>query len=247
MADNKQEMPEDIQKQVRANVLMMKAADAYEVGEYDEAIRLLKEATAIVPENASLWFELAKGYRETGDYDGEIECYKKMIEAQADDGQVWLNMALAYRVMGKLPEEMYSLVMAADKGTEIAGSDEEKAVIVDRYKELLAQRVQARNPLSLEDRVPVYNPDTDEAPDQATCMVCFQKIDKKKQEGQVLMCPHCRRVGHFLCLASWLQTPSNQICPVCHGMLDFSLENYDMREALGIGKRKHPENTDQGG
>nr|MDO8086930.1 tetratricopeptide repeat protein [Candidatus Sigynarchaeum springense] len=238
MAEKKQELPEDLQKQVKANVLMMKAADAYEVGEYDEAIHFLKEAVSLVPENASLWFELAKGYREMGDYDREIDCYKRIIDARADDGQVWLNMALAYRIMGKLPEEMYSLIMASDKGTEISGSDEEKAVIIDRYKELLAQHVQGRNPFSLEDRVPVYNPDTDEAADQATCMICFKKIDKKKHEGQVLMCPHCKRVGHFICMASWLQTPSNQICPVCHGLLDFSLDNYDMKEALGISKQK---------
>ncbi len=240
MADKKQELPEDIQKQVRANVLMMKAAEAYEAGEYDDAIQLLQEATTIVPENASLWFELAKAYREIDDFDSEIACYKRIIEARGDDGQVWLNMALTYRIMGKAPEEMYSLVMAADKGTDLGDSDDEMAVVVDRYKELLANRVQARNPFSLEDRVPVYNPDTDEAADQATCMICFQKIDKKKQEGQVLMCPHCKRVGHFICMASWLQTPSNQICPVCHGLLDFSLENYDMKEALGIGKSKRP-------
>jgi tetratricopeptide (TPR) repeat protein len=239
MAENKKDLPDDIQKQVKANVLMMKAAEAYDEGEYDEVISLLKEAVAIVPENASLWFELAKGYRETSDFDSEIDCYKQIIDTRADDGQVWLNMALAYRIIGKLPEEMYALVMASDKGTDLAGSDDEKAVIIDRYKELLAQHVQARNPFSLEDRVPVYNPDTDEAADQATCMICFQKIDKKKEEGQVLMCPHCKRVGHFVCMASWLQTPSNQICPVCHGLLDFSLDNYDMKEALGIGKHKH--------
>ncbi len=239
MAEHKQDLPDDIQKQVKANVLMMKAAKAYNAGEYDDVVRLLKEAVALVPENPSLWFELAKGYRETNDFDSEIDCYKKIIDARTDDGQVWLNMALTYRIIGKLPEEMYSLVMAADKGTEITGSDDEKGVIIDRYKELLAQRVQARNPFSKEDNVPVYNPDTDEAADQATCMICFQKIDKKKEDGQILLCPHCRRVGHFICMASWLQTPSNQICPVCHGLLDFSLDNYDMKEALGIVKHKH--------
>ncbi|NMC07616.1 MAG: tetratricopeptide repeat protein [Candidatus Lokiarchaeota archaeon] len=238
MADNKQDLPDDIQKQVKANVFMMKAAEAYEAGEYDDAIDLLKEAISIVPENSSLWFELAKGHRELGEFDKEIDCYKRIVDMKADDGQVWLNMALAYRVIGKYPEEMYALVMAADKGTDITGSDEEKAVIIDRYKELLGQRIQARNPFSHEDRVPVYNPDMDEAADQATCMICFQKIDKRKEEGELLMCPHCKRIGHFVCLASWLQTPSNQICPVCHGLLDFSLENYDMKVALGIEKDK---------
>jgi tetratricopeptide (TPR) repeat protein len=239
VAENKHELPDDIQKQVKANVLMMKAAEAYDAGEYEDVIALLKEAVAIVPENPSLWFELAKGYREMSDFDGEVDCYKKIIDMRGDDGQVWLNLALTYRIRGKLPEEMYALVMAADKGTDITGSDDEKEVIIDRYKELLAQRVRARNPFSHEDRVPVYNPDTDEAADQATCMICFQKVDKKKEEGQILLCPHCKRIGHFVCMASWLQNPSSQICPVCHGPLDFALENYDMKEALGIGKHDH--------
>ncbi len=231
MAEN---LPEDIQKQVKANVLMMKAADAYNEGEYDEVIRLLKEAVVLVPENPSLWFELAKGYREVSDFDSEIDCYKRIIDAGADDGQVWLNMALTYRVIGKMPEEMYSLIMASDKGTDFIGNDDEITVIVDRYKELITQRVRARDPFSLENRVPVYNPDTDKAADKATCMICYQKIDKKKDKDVCLQCPKCQRIAHFLCLASWLQSPTNQVCPVCFSPLDFSLDNYDMKAALGL-------------
>jgi tetratricopeptide (TPR) repeat protein len=236
MNEKKPDANEDIQKQVKANILMMRASEAYETGEYEESIKFLKEAVELVPENASLWYELAKAYRELSDFTSEIDCYKKVIDLKADDAELWLNMALSYRIMGKSPEEMYCLIVASDKGADIIGEDVDKAIVIDRYKELVAQKIRSRNPFSKEDRVPVYEPDATENPDQATCMICFMKVDKVKDKGQILMCPHCKRVGHFVCLASWLQNPSNQICPVCHGPLDFDFENYDMKAVMGISK-----------
>ena len=235
MNEKKPAIDEDIQRQVRANVLMMQASEAYDFGDYQEAADALKEAVELVPENSSLWFELAKNYRELGDYPSEIECYQKIIELGADDAETWLNMALSYRIIGKAPEEMYCLIKASDKGTSFIGEDEEKAVVIDRYKELLAQKVRARDPLSKEDIVPIYKPEATENPDQATCIICFKKIDKEKEKGKLLMCPHCKRLGHFVCFASWLQDPSHQVCPVCQGSLDFTLENYDLKSAMGMG------------
>jgi tetratricopeptide (TPR) repeat protein len=232
--DKKPDLDEDTQNQVKINVLMMRAIEAYDEGEYQDAADLLKEAVDLVPENANLWFELARNYRELGDYPAEIDCYMKIIELRADDAELWLNMALSYRIIGKAPEEMFCLIMASDKGTGFIGENEEKAVVIDRYKELVAQKIRARNPFSKEDIVPIYTPELSENPDQATCIVCFQKIDKEKEKGQILMCPHCKRVGHFVCLASWLQDPSRQVCPVCQGSLDFTLENYDLKSVMGI-------------
>ncbi|HME52345.1 MAG TPA: hypothetical protein VKM55_09020 [Candidatus Lokiarchaeia archaeon] len=235
MNEKKSAIDEDIQNQVKANVLMMQATEAYDVGEYQTAADFLKEAVEIVPENASLWFQLAKNYRELSDYSDEIDCYQKIIELHSDDAELWLNMALSYRIIGRTPEEMYCLIMASDKGTSFIGEDEEKAVVIDRYKELVAQKVRARDPLSKEDIVPIYEPETTDNPDQATCIICFQKINKEKEKGKILMCPHCKRVGHFVCFASWLQDPSRQVCPVCQGSLDFTLENYDLKSAMGMG------------
>src|SRR5271157_1634830 len=107
MNEKKSAIDEDIQNQVKANVLMMQATEAYDVGEYQEAAGFLKEAVEIVPENASLWFQLAKTYRELDDLKNEIACYQKVIELGGDDAEMWLNMALSYRIMGKAPEEMY--------------------------------------------------------------------------------------------------------------------------------------------
>lgn len=236
MNGKKPEIDEETQRQVKANFLMMQANEAYETGDYQEAAGFLKEAVEIVPENASLWFQLAKTYRELDDLKNEIACYQKVIELGGDDAEMWLNMALSYRIVGKAPEEMYCLIMASDKGTSFIGDDAEKAVVIDRYKELMAQKTRARNPLSKEDIVPIYDSSMANNPDQATCMICFQKINKEKEKGQVLMCPHCKRVGHFVCFASWLQDPSRQICPVCHGPLDFTIENYDLKSAMGINE-----------
>jgi tetratricopeptide (TPR) repeat protein len=210
----------------------MEAREAYEVGEYETAVRSLQDAIAIAPENSSLWFDLAKAYRDSDDPEQEIECYKQIVVAKNDDAEVWLNMALAFRVMGKSQEELFSLIRASDKGRDRLDDVFDADMVVNRYKELLHKRILPRNPLSEEFKVPIYEPEKDEASDQGACIVCFLPIDKQEEIGQILMCPHCRRIAHFVCLASWLQT--NNICPVCQGQLDFSLEEYDMRKVMGV-------------
>ncbi|MEX2729185.1 MAG: RING finger protein [Candidatus Sigynarchaeum springense] len=47
------------------------------------------------------------------------------------------------------------------------------------------------------------------------CIICYEPITTFDEE--VVVCPHCNRIGHFLCLAYWLEKYS--ICPVCHGRL----------------------------
>lgn len=47
------------------------------------------------------------------------------------------------------------------------------------------------------------------------CIICYEPITTLDEE--VIVCPHCGRIGHFLCLAYWLEKYS--ICPVCHGKL----------------------------
>lgn len=224
-------LDDDTLKQVKVNVLLMKAREAYEEGEYETAASLLKEALVIVPGNPSVWFDLASTYREASMVLEEIDCYKTIIELGED--AAWLNMALAFRVIGKQAEELYCLIMIADRGVEFFEDEEAKVIFIDRYRELVHAKVRARSPLSSEDKVPIYDKEAfkDHAgPELANCIVCFQKMDLVKEEGRVLICPHCQRVSHFVCLASWLQ--NNDACPVCQGMLDFSLEDYDMKKVL---------------
>ncbi|HME54740.1 MAG TPA: hypothetical protein VKM55_21210 [Candidatus Lokiarchaeia archaeon] len=47
------------------------------------------------------------------------------------------------------------------------------------------------------------------------CIICYEPITTLDEE--VIVCPHCGRIGHYLCLAYWLEKYS--LCPVCHGKL----------------------------
>ncbi len=47
------------------------------------------------------------------------------------------------------------------------------------------------------------------------CIICYEPITTLDEE--VVVCPHCGRLGHYLCLAYWYEKYS--ICPVCHGKL----------------------------
>ena len=55
------------------------------------------------------------------------------------------------------------------------------------------------------------------------CIICYEPITTLDEE--VIVCPHCGRTGHFLCLAYWLEKYS--ICPVCHGKLIRPEEEYE--------------------
>ncbi|MHA1793165.1 MAG: tetratricopeptide repeat protein [Promethearchaeota archaeon] len=230
---NDEEQENEIQRQIHANILLGNSRKEYESGNYDKAIDLLKEVLELLPDNASVWYELALCYRENGDTDAEIECYKKIIDLGGDDGDIWMQMALAYRILGKHPEELYCLVMVADRGLEGMHEEGTKNIIIDRYQELTRQKVIARNPMSNEYKVPIFEPRPDDEDEHySTCIICFKKINLVEEEGKVLMCPHCKRLGHFVCFASWLQ--EKQICPVCHGPLDFNLDNYDIKKIMGV-------------
>ncbi|MBN2150557.1 MAG: E3 ubiquitin protein ligase [Candidatus Lokiarchaeota archaeon] len=47
------------------------------------------------------------------------------------------------------------------------------------------------------------------------CIICYEPITTLDEE--IVVCPHCGRLGHYLCLAYWYEKYS--ICPVCHGKL----------------------------
>ncbi|MHA1891141.1 MAG: RING finger domain-containing protein, partial [Promethearchaeota archaeon] len=48
------------------------------------------------------------------------------------------------------------------------------------------------------------------------CIICYEPITTL-DEDKVIVCPYCGRMGHYLCLAWWLE--KHGICPVCHGKL----------------------------
>ncbi|MFX0100174.1 MAG: tetratricopeptide repeat protein [Candidatus Hodarchaeota archaeon] len=239
MGNENPELDEETKKQVLLNVNLMKARNAYENGDYTESIQLLEEVLEAIPDNSSVWLDLAKSYREQGDLESEMKCYKKVVALKDAGAETWLDMALNYRIIGREPEELFCLIMAADKGVDLMFEESSKAIVVDRYRELTISKVQARNPMSHEYDVPIFDSSMAEDEDQGTCFICFKKVDKVKEKGQLLMCPHCKRVAHFICLGSWLEL--NQICPVCHGALSFNLEDYELDKVMGIKSSDEPE------
>jgi hypothetical protein len=47
------------------------------------------------------------------------------------------------------------------------------------------------------------------------CIICYEPITSLDEE--IIVCPHCGRIGHALCLMWWLD--KYNICPVCQGKL----------------------------
>jgi hypothetical protein len=54
------------------------------------------------------------------------------------------------------------------------------------------------------------------------CIICYEPITTLDEE--VIVCPHCGRMGHYLCLAYWLERYSR--CPVCNNKLIRPGEDY---------------------
>ncbi|MHA1699109.1 MAG: RING finger domain-containing protein [Promethearchaeota archaeon] len=48
------------------------------------------------------------------------------------------------------------------------------------------------------------------------CIICYEPITTL-DEDEIIVCPHCGRIAHYLCLAWWLER--HAICPVCHEQL----------------------------
>jgi hypothetical protein len=47
------------------------------------------------------------------------------------------------------------------------------------------------------------------------CIICFEPITTLDED--VVVCPHCGRLAHYLCIAYWLE--KYKVCPVCQGVL----------------------------
>jgi hypothetical protein len=47
------------------------------------------------------------------------------------------------------------------------------------------------------------------------CIICYEPITTLDED--VVVCPHCGRLAHYLCIAYWLE--KYQVCPVCQGAL----------------------------
>ncbi len=89
-------------------------ARAYEAGNYQEAIRLFRQATEAEPENARYFTNLGVAYGEEGDYKRALAAYRRATELDPRELPAYLNMGYLYNEQERTPEarEMWEQVIA---------------------------------------------------------------------------------------------------------------------------------------
>jgi tetratricopeptide (TPR) repeat protein len=88
---------------------------------YDEAIRLFKEAAEKDPTQHVIYANLADAYSQQKKYDESIEAYKKAIELKPDEAAYYNNLGIAYGNANKIDDATQSLQKAAELNPTGAG------------------------------------------------------------------------------------------------------------------------------
>jgi len=88
---------------------------------YDEAIRLFKEAAEKDPTQHVIFANLADAYSQSKKYDDAAEAYKKAIELKPDEAAYYNNRGIALGNAGKIDEATQSLQKAAELNPAGAG------------------------------------------------------------------------------------------------------------------------------
>jgi len=88
---------------------------------YDEAIRLFKEAAEKDPSQHVIFANLADAYSQTRKYDDAAEAYKKAIELKPDEAAYYNNLGIVYGNAGKIDEASQNLQKAAELNPAGAG------------------------------------------------------------------------------------------------------------------------------
>jgi len=88
---------------------------------YDEAIRLFKEAAEKDPTQHVIYANLADAYSQSRKYDDAAEAYKKAIELKPDEPAYYNNLGIVYGNAGKIDEATASLQKAAELNPAGAG------------------------------------------------------------------------------------------------------------------------------
>ncbi len=88
---------------------------------YDEAIRLFKEASEKDPTQHVIFANLADAYSQAKKYDDAAAAYKKAIELKPDEAAYYNNLGIAYGNGGKIEEATQNLQKAAELNPPGAG------------------------------------------------------------------------------------------------------------------------------
>jgi len=88
---------------------------------YDEAIRLFKEAAEKDPTQHVIYANLADAYSQAKKYDDSVAAYKKAIELKPDEPAYYNNLGIALGNGGKIDEATQNLQKAAELNPAGAG------------------------------------------------------------------------------------------------------------------------------
>jgi len=88
---------------------------------YDEAIRLFKEASEKDPTQHVIFANLADAYSQAKKYDDSAAAYKKAIELKPDEAPYYNNLGIALGNAGKIDEATQNLQKAAELNPTGAG------------------------------------------------------------------------------------------------------------------------------
>jgi tetratricopeptide (TPR) repeat protein len=88
---------------------------------YDEAIRLFKEAAEKDPTQHVIYANLADAYSQSRKYDDAAAAYKKAIELKPDEPAYYNNLGIVYGNAGKIDEATQNLQKAAELNPPGAG------------------------------------------------------------------------------------------------------------------------------
>jgi tetratricopeptide (TPR) repeat protein len=88
---------------------------------FDEAVRLFKEAAEKDPTQHVIFANLADAYSQSRKYDDAAEAYKKAIELKPDESAYYNNLGIVYGNAGKIEEAGQNLAKAAELNPAGAG------------------------------------------------------------------------------------------------------------------------------
>lgn len=112
-------------------------------GNFQEAIRCLKEAIRIDPHYAAAFAYLGDTYLEKGLYDKAIGCYKSAIAFAPDDRENYLYLGETLTKKGLLDEAIESYRQAVTIAPEDTGSFKEIASILREKELILPEQIRA--------------------------------------------------------------------------------------------------------
>jgi len=87
---------------------------AAQIGQYEQAIELFKQAAEKGPDQPAVWANLASAYSKLKQFDPAIEAYNKAIALKADEPSFYQNLGTIYSEKGDIPKskELYEKAAA---------------------------------------------------------------------------------------------------------------------------------------